>query len=731
MFNPTSTYSFLRRAHRLRRCDPMISFNRLPRKLASLLAALAFTGSALAQMGSGWSLQNPQQYIHSQRTGSTAYDSAPSMLRNTWLSTDREHNHTTGGMNGSRWPAEYDYDVETQTETFALYGSTSTTGYRAEVRVQDNYGLGQKRQLEGYLTMYAPMHEQNALQIWGSETGAAQMMIMVTEDNGGSLVVERDRPGSDQLVHRTGIYGKEIKINVIHLQNTSAGTDNGKFQIYADGVLLEEFTDTEDPQNGGLNNQNYIKYGIYQTVVAGHENPKVVWKNVRIFQGGNTPGTTSQTISNFPELMTKAVGDPDFTLNATASSGQPVTYRSSDLSIATIVNNNQVRILKEGTVTIWANQNGTSTYKPAPSKTMLLTIQKPAALYESTYRTDLTTSTPRISVGTFPDAQNKLTVAFWARADALGNMGPVDKLPLDSTGGGGWAVKLRADGAIWFRVGNETTPTDVRLPAGQYAPNTWVHVACTFDGTTMKAYVNGVNPAGGTATASGASVVGNTDLSIGRPSVAAPANIFAGDLRDIRFYDRALSATEIGVISVFPAWLYNGPRSFDGSATDFVSGGTSSGSGSSLTVSFFMDAAQLGNMQPVDKLPADATAPDGAAGGWSVKLRTDGAVWFRIGNETTHTTTQTPAGVYAPNTKIHVACVFSGGTARTYLDGVEYPAATVTGITRSVSNTNVDLRLAVPQRAATSNTFQGELERVRIYHQALSAAQIGFLADGL
>ncbi len=711
-----------------------------PRVFTSIaLALFGLAGPAIAQIGSAWSSLDPQQYVHTQKhnteTSSAAYDSSPQMLRSAWMAQDREHNHELEGMNGSHWPAEYDYIASTRTEVFSLYGDTTDTGNRCEVRVQDNYGVGQKRQLEGYVTIYSPTHLQNVLQIWGSTSGASQMMIMAAEDNGGSLGIERNRSGGDLVLFRSGVYGQEIKINVIHLQNTSVGSANGKFQVYADGVLLEEFVDNEDPTNGGLNHENYIKYGIYQTVLAGHENPKVVWKDVNLYQGGAVPGTTSQTISipGNPTAITKNVGDPAFSLGATASSGLGVSYRSDNPLVATVSGGN-IQIVGPGTAVIWVNQNGNGTYKPAPSKKVVLTVSPRVALYEAAYHTGLTTSTPRISCGTFSSAQNKLTVAFWAKATALANQQPIDKLPATyATNNQGWSVKLRSDGAVWFRLGAENSYSDVRLAANTYAAGTWVHVACTFDGTTQKVFINGAVPANGTLTTpAGFNVVGNTDLSVGRPSVAATTNIYSGDLRDVRFYDRVLSNAEIGVLAVLPQWLMNGPTNFDGTAGDYMSGGTYPGSATALTVAFFANAAAFGNMQPVDKLPLDATAPNGAAGGWSVKMRSDGDVWFRVGNETTNTTAKY-ANAYAPGMKVHLACTFGGGVAKVYCDGVELTdyAGVAGSIAQSVANSVVEMRLAVPQRAATTNIFHGDLERVRVFHQVLTAAQVGLLADGL
>jgi len=70
---------------------------------------------------------------------------------------------------------------------------------------------------------------------------------------------------------------------------------------------------------------------------------------------------------------------------------------------------------------------------------------------------------------------------------------------------------------------------------------TWTHLAGTYDGTTVKVYVNGV--LAGSAPASGSIGVSGSPLSIG--GTAAYGEYFNGRIDDVRIYNRALSAAEI------------------------------------------------------------------------------------------------------------------------------------------------------------------------------------------
>lgn len=72
-----------------------------------------------------------------------------------------------------------------------------------------------------------------------------------------------------------------------------------------------------------------------------------------------------QTIS-FGALADKQVGDADFNLSATASSGLTVAYSSSNAAVATVTGNT-VHIVGPGSVTITASQAGDANYNAATS----------------------------------------------------------------------------------------------------------------------------------------------------------------------------------------------------------------------------------------------------------------------------------------------------------------------------------------------------------------------------
>jgi YD repeat-containing protein len=71
--------------------------------------------------------------------------------------------------------------------------------------------------------------------------------------------------------------------------------------------------------------------------------------------------------------------------------------------------------------------------------------------------------------------------------------------------------------------------------------NTWSHLATTYDGTTLRFYLNGSQVA--TQAVSGAMPASMGNLSLAGNTIWG--EYFAGRLDDLRIYNRALSASEV------------------------------------------------------------------------------------------------------------------------------------------------------------------------------------------
>jgi hypothetical protein len=101
---------------------------------------------------------------------------------------------------------------------------------------------------------------------------------------------------------------------------------------------------------------------------------------------------TPQTIS-FGALTAKTEGDPNFTLNATASSGLPVTYASTDKNIARIIDGNRVMIMGVGSCDIIASQEGDGNYDNAPGVSQTLVVNANTSKSNQTIDFSLATTT--------------------------------------------------------------------------------------------------------------------------------------------------------------------------------------------------------------------------------------------------------------------------------------------------------------------------------------------------
>lgn len=146
------------------------------------------------------------------------------------------------------------------------------------------------------------------------------------------------------------------------------------FKINTDGTNFFKFVDFDGTNKGkfpggDLTQSENVFYGMTSQGGANFNS-----------QIGSTLGVifkytfTLQTIT-FNSFTATAYGATDFSLAATTSSGLALKYSSSDETVAKIVNNNKVHIVKPGSCTIYADQAGNATYYPA-SASQILTIAK-------------------------------------------------------------------------------------------------------------------------------------------------------------------------------------------------------------------------------------------------------------------------------------------------------------------------------------------------------------------
>jgi GH43 family beta-xylosidase len=146
------------------------------------------------------------------------------------------------------------------------------------------------------------------------------------------------------------------------------------------------------------------------------------------------------------------------------------------------------------------------------------------------------------------DVQSTLTLAAWLNANAFIDWaGLITK----GTNTSPYAMQLWHDGSLRFSANWSSPPGSVgtgswnsttKLTTGQ-----WYHVAVTYDGATIRFYINGVLDAYQPAVPLHFGVV-NEPLTVGA-DLPGGDEYFSGTIRDVRVYGRALSGTEINTVA--------------------------------------------------------------------------------------------------------------------------------------------------------------------------------------
>jgi hypothetical protein len=143
----------------------------------------------------------------------------------------------------------------------------------------------------------------------------------------------------------------------------------------------------------------------------------------------------------------------------------------------------------------------------------------------------------------------QLTVAFWIKrtgANAIwqGVLGKRD----------GWDPQA-APPMMWYIECNQSTGAIALASRGSYPPGAgspptgqWTHVAFTFDGTTLRSYMNGLQVGSG-AFSLGAKL--DAVITIGCDNNGG-YNGFNGAIDNVRIYNRPLSAEEVRTLSKQP-----------------------------------------------------------------------------------------------------------------------------------------------------------------------------------
>jgi glucose/arabinose dehydrogenase len=152
----------------------------------------------------------------------------------------------------------------------------------------------------------------------------------------------------------------------------------------------------------------------------------------------------------------------------------------------------------------------------------------------------------RVTVNDAPalDLTTGMTLEAWVYPTALGAGSWRNVLIKERPGGEVYNLYANADTnaptMFVVRAAQPDAPLDAR-GSNQLPLNTWTHLAATFNGTTLRVFVNGIEV--GNRPVAGALLTSNGALQIGGNTVWG--EYFEGRIDEVRIYNRALSAAEI------------------------------------------------------------------------------------------------------------------------------------------------------------------------------------------
>jgi len=145
----------------------------------------------------------------------------------------------------------------------------------------------------------------------------------------------------------------------------TGGTDNGDFsrKVYVNGK-------STTAEGGGP--ADYTTLKPFSSTISGEIKLAMPKYSALFLVVENDRKMQAQTIQ-FATIPSKVMGDPDFDLTATASSGLPVQFACTNPKVAT-VSNGKVHLLANGTCNIVAVQDGNDVFLPAVQVTQQLSV---------------------------------------------------------------------------------------------------------------------------------------------------------------------------------------------------------------------------------------------------------------------------------------------------------------------------------------------------------------------
>jgi parallel beta-helix repeat protein len=286
-----------------------------------------------------------------------------------------------------------------------------------------------------------------------------------------------------------------------------------------------------------------------------------------------------------------------------------------------------------------------------------------------------------------------------------------------------------------------------------YSNDVWHYVMGTYDGTQLKIYVDGVSAAP-PVNFTGAIKVSTASVFLGLRDATA---YYAGQMDEIRIYNRALSASEVAALanptdpSLVGYWKLDENT---GTTTADASGNGNDGTlvnGVAWTAPGKVGAADLSFDGTNDRvlIPTSSELEASTAlsiGGWFNHSSTGGAgtsgvtkaqnyrltaqeanaanshwqFFFTDSNGTIRSITTTNA--YSNDAWHYVMGTYDGSQLKIYVDGAS--AATPVSFTGTIKTSAADVFLGLRDASAY---YKGQMDEIRIYNRGLSSSEVAAL----
>lgn len=150
------------------------------------------------------------------------------------------------------------------------------------------------------------------------------------------------------------------------------------------------------------------------------------------------------------------------------------------------------------------------------------------------------------------DLSGAMTMAAWVRPDRATTQYVIKKAAIGGTDGFELALSSGSSRKVFVRFNQVSSKNTYRVDSSSMYPTdgqTWMHVAATYDGSTMRLFIDGELEASGP----GPSSIAVNDLALALGAEPDGSRPFGGALDEVRVYDRALTSAEIAELADVPS----------------------------------------------------------------------------------------------------------------------------------------------------------------------------------